>query len=238
MSKALPYLLILSLLGNLIGMFALYKAYDYRKKMILAWAQSHEWISEFHARPQSADQPAEGVDVVLLGAAITAHWDPGRQLPGRRIVNKGIDGQFASQLLLRFQHDVIDLHPKMVVIKLCEMNFAHQVPFSISQDNVKMMTTLARANGIRTAVATVIPVTERYDAQKPKEINQTIHAFNRWLGEYAAANQLILLDLASPLSDAKGFLQPEYTDDGVHPNFAGYEKMTHSLQQLLSAENF
>ncbi len=189
MSKALPYLLVLSLLGNLAGLFALYKAYDYRKKMILAWAQSHEWTSEFHGRPQSADQPAEGVDVVLLGASITAHWDPARHLPGHRIVNKGIDGQFASQLLLRFQHDVIDLHPKMVVIKLCEMNFAHQVPFSISQDNVKMMTALARANGIRTVVATVIPVTERYDAQKQKAINQTIHAFNQWLGEYAAANR-------------------------------------------------
>ncbi|NLP09875.1 hypothetical protein GX408_05700 [bacterium] len=235
MLKTLPYLLILSLLGNLVGLFALYKAYDYRKKMILAWAQSHEWTSEFHARPQSADQPAGGVDVVLLGASITAHWDPARHLPGFRIINKGIDGQFASQLLLRFQHDVIDLHPKMVVIKLCEMNFAHQVPFSISRDNVKMMTALARANGIQTVVATVIPVTERYDAQK--KINQTIHAFNRWLGEYAAENQLILLDLAGPLSDAKGFLQPAYTDDGVHPNLAGYERMTHSLHQLLAAEN-
>ncbi len=237
MLKALPYLLVLSLLGNLAGLFALYKAYDYRQKMILAWAQSHEWTSEFHARPQSADQPAQGVDVVLLGASITAHWDPARHLPGYRIVNKGIDGQFASQLLLRFQHDVIDLHPKMVVIKLCEMNFAHQVPFSISQDNVKMMTALARANGIRTVVATVIPVTERYDTQKQKAINQTIHAFNQWLREYAAANRLIVLDLASPLSDAKGFLQPGYTDDGVHPNFAGYEKMTQSLHQLMAAEN-
>jgi len=158
-------------------------------------------------------------------------------LTGHRIVNKGIDGQFASQLLLRFQHDFIDLHPKMVVIKLCEMNFANQVPFSISQDNVKMMTALARANGIRTVVATVIPVTERYDAQKQRAINHTIQAFNRWLVEYAAANQLTVLDLASPLSDAKGFLQPQYTDDGVHPNFAGYERMTQALHRLLAAEN-
>ncbi|HNW60201.1 MAG TPA: GDSL-type esterase/lipase family protein [bacterium] len=236
MPKALLYLLILSLLGNCCGLLVLYKAYDYRKKMILAWAQSDEWASEFKARLTPAEQKQEGVDLVLLGASITAHWDPSRHLTGYRIVNKGIDGQYASQLLLRFQHDVADLHPRAVVIKLCEMNFSHDVPVSISRDNVKMLTALAQANAIRPLVATVIPVTAQHDAGKNHAINRQIHEFNRWVRDYAREHSFALFDLERALADDAGDLRPEFTSDGVHPNAAGYEVMTELLKQKLDSE--
>jgi lysophospholipase L1-like esterase len=238
MQKVCLYLLIISVLGNLVGLVALFKAYDYRKKMILAWAQSHEWASEFQARQPSENSGAAGIDLVLLGASITANWDPSGLFPEHKIVNKGIDGQFASQLLLRFQHDVIDLHPKAVVIKLCEMNFSHDVPLVISRDNVKMMTALARANGIQPIVATVIPVTETADAASGYVINRQIREFNLWLKGYASEFKYALVDLEKALADENGYLRPEYSHDGVHPNEAGHDAMSKALQECLSGEGW
>ncbi len=236
MHKYCTYFLLFSLLANVLGLFILYKAYDYRKKMILAWAQSHEWASEFQARDPGQADAAEGIDLVLLGASITAHWDPAGLLAGRRIVNKGIDGQYASQLLLRFQHDVIDLHPRAVVIKFCEMNFSHSIPAVITRDNMKMISALAEANGIRPLVATVIPVTAAADAASQGAINRQIHAFNDWLREWAAGKKYTVVDFAAAMSDAQGALRPELTRDGVHPVEPGYAVMSQTLRQILEKE--
>ncbi len=230
--------LVVSLIGNLVGLAVLYKAYDYRKKMVLAWAQSHDWVSEYNKKVTEHHQDAGNPSLVFLGASITAHWDLAKSFPGRPFVNMGIDGHYAGQLLLRFQHDVVDLHPYGVVIKLCEMNFAHNVPMKISQDNVRMLAMLAKANGIRPIIATTIPVTKNADkGEGVNSINGQIHSFNVWLKNYANENQFAIIDFAGPLADQEGFLLPEATYDGVHPNERGYQIMTKQVEDFLSMEH-
>ncbi len=237
MGRWILIVLIISLIGNLIGLVVLYKAFDYRKKMVLAWAQSHDWVSEYNKKVPEHAQDVGNPSLVFLGASITAHWDLAKHFPGRPFVNKGIDGQYAGHLLLRFQHDVVDLHPYGVVIKLCEMNFAHNVPMEISQDNLMMLATLAKANGIRPIIASTIPVTRKADKGKGENcINEQIHAFNLWLMNYAKQNQYAIIDFASAMADNDGFLLPEFTYDGVHPNEKGYQIMAKQVENFLSRE--
>lgn len=236
MSKWLLGILFLSLLGNVLGLFVLYKAMDYRKKMILAWAQSQEWVSEYN-RSKPIEKSVQPPELVFLGASITAHWDLDKYFPGKSYVNKGIDGQYSGQLLLRFQHDVVDLNPQMVLIKLCEMNFAHEVPFEITRDNVKMLVSLTNANGIRPLLATTIPVTKPMNAgQGDRSINGQIAFYNRWILDYARQMRIDVLDLADAMSDDEGNLRPELTYDGVHPNDAGYSVMATELTNFLTKE--
>lgn len=234
MNKFLTLILIISIIGNLLGLVVLYKAFDYRKKMQLAWAQSHEWVSEYNKKVAEHAQDAQNPSLVFLGASITAHWDLEKFFPDRPYVNKGIDGQYAGHLLLRFQHDVIDLHPYGVVIKFCEMNFAHDVPFEITRDNMLMMVTLAKANGIKPIVATVLPVSKAADKKEGKaSINYQVHAFNQWLTAYAKQNQLIVVDFAGAVSDENGCLRAELAYDGVHPNAQGYQIMSAVVTETL-----
>ena len=236
MSKWLLGTLFLTLLGNVLGLFVLYKAMDYRKKMILAWAQSHEWVSEYN-RSKPLDMSVQPPELVFLGASITAHWDLDKYFPGKNYVNKGIDGQFSGQLLLRFQHDVVDLNSQMVLIKLCEMNFAHEVPFEISRDNVKMLVNLAKTNGIRPLLATTIPVTNPINkGQGDRSINGQIAFYNRWILDFARQMRMDVIDLAHAMSDDEGNLRPELTYDGVHPNDAGYSVMATELTNFLTKE--
>ncbi len=56
--------------------------------------------------------------IVFFGDSITEGWKTIHPdfFVGKSYINRGINGQTTSQMLLRFRQDVIDLKPKMVVI--------------------------------------------------------------------------------------------------------------------------
>jgi lysophospholipase L1-like esterase len=62
---------------------------------------------------------------------------------------------------------------------------------------------------------------------------------NEWLRDYCAKNSLVYLDYFSAVLDQQGLLKRDFSDDGLHPNAAGYKIMaplaekaiTKSLQQ-------
>ncbi|MEY2396381.1 MAG: hypothetical protein QOF94_2726, partial [Acidobacteriaceae bacterium] len=54
--------------------------------------------------------------VVFFGDSISDLWHLDEYFPGKPYVNRGISGQTTPQMLIRFRQDVIELHPKAVVI--------------------------------------------------------------------------------------------------------------------------
>src|SRR6187399_2846135 len=56
--------------------------------------------------------------VVFIGNSITEFWfsTDSTFSKGKSYINRGISGQTSMQMLIRFRQDVIDLHPKVVVI--------------------------------------------------------------------------------------------------------------------------
>lgn len=233
MIKIVCVLLTLSVLANL-ALF--WKALDYRKKMVMAWAQTHHWVEQYQNSSGSERAQQEGPELVLLGSSITAHWDLARFFPGRRFLNVGIDGQYSGQLLLRFKHDVLDVRPKAVLLKLCEMNFSHEIPESVSLDNVMMMATLAQANGIRPYIATTLPVSRQVKSESLASaiINSRVKAFNENLAAFARRHHYTVVDLAAAMSDQEGYLREGLAVDGVHPSEKGYRIMTQVLEKALT----
>ena len=64
-------------------------------------------------------KPCNPACVVLIGDSITPRWQslaPAKQLSGLQIVNRGIPSDSTSHMLSRFNHDVVRLHPRVVVI--------------------------------------------------------------------------------------------------------------------------
>ena len=226
-------LLILFILSLLVNVLVAWKAYDYRKKMILAWAQSHEWVSEYNKAIPSTATAEENPSLVFIGASITAEWNLSHYFSTKPFVNKGINGQFSGQLLLRFKHDVLDLKPDAVIIKLCEMNFSNDIPMQVTKDNLMMMAALAKSQGIKPFLASVIPVTMKFDQKYGKNINSQIIAFNDWLYNYAQQHEFQYLDYHTNMSDGNGNLRAELTEDGVHPSAAGYKVMAGVIKKML-----
>jgi lysophospholipase L1-like esterase len=158
-------------------------------------------------------------------------------------INRGISGQTTPQMLIRFRPDVIALKPQVVVILAGTNDIAGNTgPMTLEaiEDNLASMSELARVNGIRVVIATVLPVSDYAKNRDGKPIIQTtrrppekIKALNEWIKKYASQNDLTYLDYFSAMVDEKGFLKEELSGDGLHPNDKGYGVMQPLAEQAI-----
>jgi lysophospholipase L1-like esterase len=210
-----------------------------------------DWPALGRYREANAGTAAPANDeqrVVFMGDSITDLWDDpkfGGFFPGKPYVDRGISGQTTPQMLIRFRPDVIALKPKVVVILAGTNDIAGNTgpaPLTSIEDNLTSMAELARANGIRVVLASLLPISD-YDknkegkpivrsVQRPPE---QIRALNEWMRGYAAANGLVYLDYFSAVSDEKGFLKEELSEDGLHPNAKGYAVMAPLAEQAIAS---
>src|ERR1700674_1173950 len=202
------------------------------------------------ARYREADAvlaPATGEKrVVFLGDSITEYWKLPDYFPGKPYINRGVDGQTTPEMLVRFRQDVIDLHPKVVVVLAGTNDIAGVTGPTSNEDieaNYASMAELARAHRIRMVFASVLPVhnythdAEESFALRPRD---RILALNKWLKNYCVKNRFVFIDYFSALVDERGMLKRALADDGLHPTDAGYKIMAplaeKAIQQAI-AEN-
>ncbi|MEZ5356515.1 MAG: GDSL-type esterase/lipase family protein [Bryobacteraceae bacterium] len=168
--------------------------------------------------------------VVLLGDEVTENWPSA--LLGKRFLNRGIEHQTTGQMLVRFRQDVVSLKPKAVVIQGGRNDLAgYGGPATTGTiaDNVMSMVDIARANGIRVVVTSLIPVCDcRGKAQINRQLPGKILGVNEWLKDYAAREKLTYIDWYSALAQGRAF-RADLTADGLLPNGAGYRAMAKSL---------
>ncbi len=177
--------------------------------------------------------PAPGENrVVFFGDSITDNWHLDESFPGKPYINRGISGQTTPQMLIRFRQDVIDLHPKVVVILAGTNDIAGNTgPMRLEdiEANYASFADLARANNIRVVLSSVLPVHD-YTPQSQNLFAQRspekILELNRWMKSYVAAHpDSLYLDYFTPMVDDKGLLKRDLAEDGLHPNAAGYKIM-------------
>ncbi len=193
---------------------------------------AQDWPDLGHFRKENAalGLPSKGENrVVFLGNSITQGWIEKR--PGffanRPYINRGISGQTTPQMLLRFRQDVIALQPGIVVILAGTNDIAGNTgpsTLEMIEDNLASMAELAKANGIRVVLSSVLPV---YDYPwKPglKPANKIID-LNTWIKQYCDNKGFIYLDYFSSFADENNGMKSTLTTDGVHANVAGYKVM-------------
>ena len=175
---------------------------------------------------------------VLMGDSITDGWpfaDP-EFFSDNNFIGRGISGQVTNQMLLRFRQDVIDLHPKYVVI-LAGTNDIAENSGKIDMDktfaNIVSMCDLAKANGIKPIICSVIPAASFYWRPSVTDAAEKIAQFNTMLEEYAKANKIKYVDYHSAMKDESGGLPRNLANDGVHPTREGYDIMKSLLLKVL-----
>ena len=212
-------------------------------------AKLKDWpaLARYHEANAKVTAPAKGEPrVVFMGDSITDGWDNQSNgfFPGRPYINRGISGQTTPQMLLRFRPDVIALKPKVVVILAGTNDIAGNTGLTTLEaieDNLTSMAELARLNGISVVLASLLPVSD-YESREGKPIIQTarrppeqIKTLNTWIQSYALQNKLVFLDYYSAMIDTKGFLKDELSNDGLHPNEAGYAVMAPLAERAIAA---
>ncbi|HWK50117.1 MAG TPA: GDSL-type esterase/lipase family protein [Steroidobacter sp.] len=177
--------------------------------------------------------------IVFIGDSITEFWTDLAELQSESvaIVNRGIRGQNSSQMLLRFEDDAIALEPACIVLS-CGTNDlrsyvgdARSVAESARERivrNVTAMADIAQARGIALCLAAIPPVNPAHPVHRDPS---AIIAINAWLVDFAATRRLDLIDYHRVLVDAAGHLEAAFSEDGLHPNAAGYARMRQALQR-------
>lgn len=210
----------------------------YRASNIAMFTDDFGGLSRYRDADTSLKPPAPSENrVVFFGDSITDLWHLDEYFPGKPYINRGIGGQTTPQMLIRFRQDVIDLHPKAVVILAGTNDIAGNTgPMRLEdiEADYASMAELARAHGIKVIYSSLTPVNnytpqaKDFFAQRPPA---KILALNRWLKNFcheAAPNNAkncIYLDYFSAMVDDKGLLNKGLANDGLHPNAAGYRIM-------------
>jgi acyl-CoA thioesterase-1 len=174
--------------------------------------------------------------VVFMGDSITEGWglkatsttpDRGEFFSGKPYINRGISGQTTPQMLVRFRQDVILLKPKAVVLLAGTNDIAENTGKETLEEignNIASMSELARANGVRVVLCSVLPASD-FHWHQGLEPASKIRELNAWIKDYAAKNGFVYVDYYSNMVNSEGGLKTELSPDGVHPNKAGYDLM-------------
>jgi lysophospholipase L1-like esterase len=207
---------------------------DTAKQIAAMQVKLDDWpqLGRYRADNAALAPTAPGEErVVFYGDSITDGWGRGVGrgdfFPGKPYVNRGISGQTTPQMVVRFRQDVIDLHPAAVVILAGTNDVAGNTgPMTpeMTEDNFKSMIDLAKANGIRVIVASILPAAD-FPWRPGLGPAQKIQALNAWLRGYCANHSVIYLDYYSAMADANGGMKAGISSDGVHPNAQGYAIM-------------
>ena len=191
------------------------------------WAQFKRYSkanSEVAAKPLA----------VLMGDSITDGWysnDPDF-FKANNLLGRGISGQVTSHMLTRFRRDVVDHHPKYVVI-LAGINDIARNNGYISFGNIVSMCEIAKANKIKPVLCTLVP--SGYIRWRPaiKDTKEQVAALNAMIKEYAKAHHYKVVDYATVLADEKGETRSDLSKDSVHPNLEGYKIMEEALMKVI-----
>jgi len=180
---------------------------------------------------------AEHPRVVLMGDSITDFWRQGDPaIFNHGIVDRGISGQTSSQMLVRFWPDVIALRPRTVQILAGTNDIAGNTGPTTERDyesNVMAMVELAQAHHIRVLLGSIPPAASFWWTPHPYQPAAQIRRLNDWLRRYARASGAGFVDYYSHLATPAGAFRSDLSNDGVHPNEAGYKVMTGLLQAAI-----
>ncbi|MEN9883957.1 MAG: hypothetical protein RLZZ420_1174 [Bacteroidota bacterium] len=165
--------------------------------------------------------------VVFLGNSIFEGWLRLRPefFAGKPYYDRGISGQTTPQMLLRFYEDVLALDPEVIVLKAGINDIAQNSgPYNPLQtlNNIKAIAQLARANGIKVILCSVLPASD-FRWRPGLEPGDKVIALNNAIRDFAKSDGFYYLDLYSSVVDDKKGMKAEYANDGVHPTVEGYK---------------
>lgn len=201
-------------------------------------AQDWANLKMFKEANESLEVPKENEDrVVFMGNSITIGWLNSRPefFEGKPYINRGISGQTTPQMLIRFRQDVVDLHPKVVVILAGTNDIAGNTgpsTLEMIMDNIKGMAEIAHANDIKVVLSSTLPAYD-YPWKPGMEPAGKIVELNKMIKAYAEEKGHVYLDYFSKMADERNGLPKKYADDEVHPTVEGYKVMEPLVEEAI-----
>jgi lysophospholipase L1-like esterase len=128
-------------------------------------------------------------------------------------------------MLLRFRRDVVELRPMAVVIMAGAGDLALGLPVEETRRNLASMADIARAHEIDVVFASNLPAGGSAQTPAAERPQGRLDELNAWIKGYAISGEQGYVDYRPALSDERGGLRREFSEDGTRLNARGYAAM-------------
>jgi lysophospholipase L1-like esterase len=196
------------------------------------------WLARYATDNAARIAAGTRVDVVFMGDSITEGWakaHPAFFSARSGHVCRGISGQTTPQMVLRMMADVVALRPRAVHILGGTNDVAGNtgpMTATATRDNLRAMAILAQHAGIHVLVGSVPPAASFW--WRPElQPRRAIQALNAAIAADVRALGATWVDYTPVLATDDGAMRGTCSDDGVHPNAAGYDAMETVLTPVL-----
>lgn len=168
-------------------------------------------------------------DVDFMGDSLTSTWVKYVDFPANQWLNGGVPGQTCANILARFQNTIIKWPPKTVHIMCGTNDIWHQsADLATTESDITQMLQIAQARHVRVILATIPYI--RANGVKNPALDSLVDQLNQWI----KGTGLPVADYHAVMTTSEGEMDMRYSDDGVHPNAAGYSRMMPVTTEVLS----
>lgn len=185
------------------------------------------------------DSITQGGGYLRMIDAVLSQQYPGLKIP--KVINAGISGQKAEDLIKRFERDVVARKPAFVTISIGINDVWHRLKnphdpqiLAAYRENVAKMVDMAQAAGIKVIILTPTVIQENPDSEGNKRLTMYVEAEKQIAAEKKCAlvdlHQMFLDALKKKPADVKGNW---LTTDGVHMRDAGNAVMAIGVLRAL-----
>jgi lysophospholipase L1-like esterase len=176
--------------------------------------------------------------IVFFGDSITANW--AKQAAYTRNVtwvNRGSGGDTAQNARWRLCRDVVAESPAVAHVMFGTNDIAGNAGYQsverIRDYLVQIVATL-QTHHVKVVLGSVLPA-DQFPWNKGQQPAQRIVQLNNMIRAYALRHCVPYADYWSVMTTTSGGLKPGFTNDGVHPNSAGYAVMQPIAEKAIDA---
>lgn len=141
------------------------------------------------------------------------------------LVNRGINGETAEDLLRRFKDDVLVHNPSHVAILVGANDASMNISLESYQNNFKSLVDKAAASEIVPIVSLPVPTIDRW-------LEYRLEKYRLWLKHFVQENGYLLLDYTPAMLSADGTVNLACYSDEVHPSKFGYSSMSDIFKEF------
>jgi lysophospholipase L1-like esterase len=199
------------------------------------WFQKH-WLQrrEGWDTRREADRHA----LVFVGDSITEGWGGRLQqaFPGIKVANRGISGDTSRGVLVRLQHDVLDLAPIGVVLLIGTNDIEEKASPETIAGNIRLILEALRVHNPSLPVIVCDVFPSSASMRRPQE---TIRRLNALIAKVTPSfPNVTRLETWQLFANPQGDARPAEFPDLLHLNQDGYTRWADALRPILATLGF
>ena len=145
------------------------------------------------------------------------------------VLNRGVNGERADQIRLRFERDALRHSPQVVII-IAGVNDIYQgrSPRDVI-DQLQAMYQAASTSGVRVVAGSILPFNTATDDE-----NRRMHEVNEWIRRFAERDSTVdFVDTRAAVCAPDAPNRLVSSPDELHPSVDGYRLMAETLLPTL-----